>query len=153
MSVEWFDDRADPATGEPGLRFACTMCGRCCTGPEGFVLVNDAEVSALAARLGVADDQFVARFTHMTGRGRSLTERPTEHGNDCVFLDRMSVPGKAVCGVYEDRPRQCRTWPFWRSTLMSPDAWDRASRTCPGINTGALVRPEEIRIRRAVVDI
>lgn len=150
---EWFDQHIDPQTGEPGLRFGCTMCGNCCTGPEGFVLVNDAEVSALATRLGITDAEFVERFTHITSRGRSLTERLTEHGNDCVFLDRTKIPGRAVCGVYEDRPRQCRTWPFWTSVIRSRESWERARRVCPGIGSGTLVRPDQIRIQRRVVDI
>jgi hypothetical protein len=31
-----------PRPGTIGLRFKCTMCGNCCTGPEGYVLVTDA---------------------------------------------------------------------------------------------------------------
>lgn len=149
---EWFDQ---PRRGEreAGLRFACTMCGACCTGPEGYVLVSDAEAEALARRLGLSRDEFLAQYTRPTAAGRSLTERKTTHGLDCIFLDRATIPGKAICGVYEDRPAQCRTWPFWRSNLTSEAAWRRAGRICPGMNTGKLVRPDEIRIFRAKVDI
>jgi Fe-S-cluster containining protein len=149
---EWFDQ---PRRGEkaPGLRFACTMCGNCCTGPEGYVLVSDAEAEALARRLGISVDEFLDRYTRPSAAGRSLTERQTEHGLDCVFLDRQTILGKAVCGVYEDRPAQCRTWPFWRSNLASEHAWRRATRVCPGMNTGKLTPPQQIRIRRAEVDI
>ncbi len=150
---EWFDEHLDPQTGRPGLRFACTMCGNCCTGPEGFVLVNDQEAETLARRLGLGTPEFLERFTHMTSRGRSLTERLTPAGNDCVFLDRQTIPGKAVCGVYEDRPRQCRTWPFWNSVVRSAESWRRAGRVCPGLGSGTLVSPDEIRIQRRVVDI
>ncbi len=149
---EWFDEE-DPArighAGERGLRFSCTMCGNCCTGPPGYVLVSDDEIRALAKRLGMRAQDFRDRYTHWTSRGISLTERETEFGFDCVFLDRTSVPGRAVCGVYEDRPMQCRTWPFWPENLRSREAWRRAARTCPGIDQGTLVPVEEIRIRRA----
>lgn len=151
--TEWFDEHVDQQTGRPGLRFGCTMCGNCCTGPEGFVLVNDAEVEALSRRLGIGPPEFIERFTHITSKGRSLTERLTSHGNDCVFLDREKFPGKAACGVYEDRPGQCRTWPFWNSVLQSRAHWERARQLCPGIGSGTLVSPDQIRIRRRVVDI
>lgn len=150
---EWFDEkRYEPEAGS-GLRFSCTMCGNCCSGPEGYVLVDDAECDALARRLGIATAEFIERYTTMMARGRSLTERLTSHGNDCVFLDRDRVPGKAVCGVYEDRPRQCRTWPFWTSVVQSPAAWERAKRVCPGIDQGNIVRPEQIRISRRVIEM
>jgi Fe-S-cluster containining protein len=50
--------------------------------------------------------------------------------------------------VYEDRPAQCRTWPFWMSIVASRQSWEVAGRTCPGINTGPLIPPERIRILR-----
>ncbi|GJQ28895.1 MAG: zinc/iron-chelating domain-containing protein [Phycisphaerae bacterium] len=149
--AEWFDQPDE--TGQSGLRFACTLCGHCCTGPEGFVLVNDAEAEALAAGLGMGIGEFITRYTRATPRGRSLVEKPTEFGADCVFLDRTRVPGKAVCGVYENRPAQCRTWPFWRSNLQGRWAWERAKRTCPGMDTGPRFTPLQVRAARAVVDI
>jgi Fe-S-cluster containining protein len=149
---EWFD-RAGAKTGERGLRFGCTMCGNCCTGPEGYVLVSDAEARALAARLKMSVDDFLRRHTRMTREGRSLNEYKTSFGMDCEFLDRKSVPGKAVCGVYEDRPAQCRTWPFWPSIVGSEQGWERARRTCPGIDKGKLVAPEQIRILRDTIKI
>lgn len=150
--VDWFA-KPDPATGEAGLRFECTMCGNCCSGPEGYVLVDDEEAAALAARLGVSLGDFLARFTRQTSAGRSLTEKVTPHGNDCVFLDRDKIPGKAVCGVYELRPKQCRTWPFWKSLLVSRKRWELASRMCPGINKGPRFEPTEISRRRDVIEI
>lgn len=146
-TTDWFDD-TDPTGAGPGLRFSCTMCGNCCTGPEGYVLFNDAEAKALAARFGISVAEFVERYTKDTVFGRSLAEKRTPHGLDCVFLDREKIPGKAVCGVYEDRPAQCRTWPFWREIISSRANWERTKRTCPGIDQGPLVPPQQIRILR-----
>ncbi len=117
------------------------------------MLVSDDEAAALARRLNLTVEEFLERYTRGTRAGRSLVERETSYGLDCVFLDRESIPGKAICGVYEDRPAQCRTWPFWGSNLSSEAAWRRAGRTCPGIDRGTLSPPQEIRIRRAAVDI
>jgi Fe-S-cluster containining protein len=146
---EWFA-LADPAAGrdQPGLSFSCTMCGHCCSGPEGYVLVTDDEARALAARLNITVDDFVARYTRSTSEGRSLTERRTDAGLDCIFLDRNTIPGKAICGVYQDRPAQCRTWPFWPSNLRSRATWERAKRVCPGMDKGTHYTPVQIRIAR-----
>lgn len=146
-SREWFEE-PDPDAGKPGLRFKCTMCGNCCTGPEGYVHVSDAEIGALARRFSLSLDDFIRGFTRETVFGRSLAEKPSTHGLDCIFLDRDSIPGKAVCGVYEDRPAQCRTWPFWPSIIASRRTWEQAKRTCPGIDHGPLIPPDKIRIQR-----
>ncbi|MEX2217445.1 MAG: YkgJ family cysteine cluster protein [Phycisphaerales bacterium] len=149
---DWFDS-TDPTGAGRGLRFECTCCGNCCTGPEGFVLFTEAEAGKLAARLGVSREEFERRYTKETARGRSLAEKPSAFGLDCIFLDRESVPGKAVCGVYGDRPAQCRTWPFWKGNIRSEQAWAAAARNCPGINRGRLIPPEQVRILRDAVDI
>jgi len=129
------------------------LCGNCCTGPPGYVKVSEEEGAAMAKRLKISVDEFWAEYTVRFGSGRSLKERKTEFGLDCVFLDREKIPGKAVCGVYEDRPAQCRTWPFWPSVVKTEGTWKAASRGCPGINTGKLIPPEEIRILRDRVEI
>lgn len=149
MTDAWYD-KPDPtgltATGERGLRFSCTQCGSCCTGPPGYVLFTDDEADAMAGLLGLSRSVFDARFTHETPEGRSLTEKRSAFGYDCVFLDRTTIPGKAVCGVYGARPAQCRTWPFWADNTRSARHWASAARGCPGMNTGELHSPETIRL-------
>lgn len=144
---EWFAP-VDPRTGDEGLRFGCTMCGNCCSGPEGYVLVTEAECRALAARLGMDVEAFKSTHTHLMMHGRSLNERIVDGAHDCMFLDRTTIPGKAICGVYEDRPLQCKTWPFWPSIVRERVTWERAKRICPGIDKGTLVPVEQIRIQR-----
>ncbi len=151
QAEEWF--ARDRDGNGPGLSFECTMCGNCCTGPEGYVLVSDAEVTTLAGRVGVTRERFLEQFTHMLPMGRSLIEKPSTFGNDCIFLDRETIPGKAVCAVYHDRPAQCRTWPFWPSLLRSEAAWNAAKRTCPGIDKGPRRTVQQIRIQRDAFSI
>jgi hypothetical protein len=55
--------------------------------------------------------------------------------------------------VYEDRPRQCRTWPFWSSVLRSRESWEQAKAVCPGIDKGTLVPVERVRVLRGVVEL
>ena len=129
-----------------GLRFECTQCGDCCTGAEGYVWVNQAEIDAMSARLGMDSNVFEAQFVRRIGVRRSLTERP---GGDCVLLD----PATRGCTVYNDRPRQCRTWPVWDSNLKSPAAWDEAAQGCPGCNKGNLVPLEKIKEQASKIRI
>lgn len=158
---EWFSEpqttrsRNDEKSGqaEPGLRFQCTMCGNCCTGPTGYVKFTEDEAVAIARRLGVSVESFYARYARDTVVGKSLVEVETPFGYDCVFLDRDAVPGKAVCSLYEDRPEQCRTWPFWASNLTSEHAWKAASRGCPGIGSGPTYSPQYIRLSRDRVEV
>ncbi|MEM9166469.1 MAG: YkgJ family cysteine cluster protein [Planctomycetota bacterium] len=158
VHLEWFD-RPGPRAGhrdarpaDRGLRFECTQCGACCTGAPGYVRFTDEEADAMAAKLGLDRAAFVERFTHDTPAGRSLRERKTRFGYDCVFLDRDAVPGKAVCGLYDARPMQCRTWPFWKSNLSGERAWQGASKGCPGIDRGERATdPAAIRAQRDAV--
>ena len=53
-----------------------------------------------------------------------------------------------MCAIYEDRPAQCKSWPFWREMLRSRDNWVRAKGMCPGLDSGRLFTPVEIRVVR-----
>ncbi len=123
-----------------GLKFTCTQCGNCCTGAAGFTWVTEDEADALAQRLGLDGEAFRTRYTRLVWRGgeqkRTLIEKP---GGDCVFFRRGTG-----CTVYEQRPKQCRTWPFWGRIVASREAWDDSARECPGMNRGHLHPPEHI---------
>lgn len=140
------DPTGTTKTGELGLRFECTQCGNCCTGAPGYVHYTSVEADTMAADLGLSRAEFDAQYTHTTPEGPSLTERRTRFGFDCVFLDRETQPGKAMCRVYRSRPAQCRTWPFWKENLRSKRHWASAERTCPGMNTGTLHSVETIEL-------
>jgi uncharacterized protein len=122
-----------------GLRFRCTRCGNCCTGEPGNVWVDDAEIDALSEFIGETRTEFVARFTKLGQRGRTLREKSN---GDCVFYDR-----EQGCTVYAVRPRQCRTWPFWESNVRTEAAWEHTCGICPGAGKGGLIPAEEITRR------
>lgn len=127
-----------------GLRFRCTQCGDCCTGAPGYVWVNKAEMEALARRLGLELEEFQRRYTRQVGVRRSLVEYPN---GDCVFFDSQA----RKCTVYEDRPRQCRTWPFWDSNVRTPEAWAETCQVCPGSGKGKLVPANEIQRQLQII--
>jgi Fe-S-cluster containining protein len=128
-----------------GLRFQCTRCGRCCGGPAGFVWVNAAEIEAIAEFRNEPVNQMQAIYSREVGRRRSLREQPN---GDCIFYD------KAVgCTIYPVRPRQCRTWPFWESNTVTPEAWEKTCEICPGSGKGDLIAAEEITRRINVIKL
>lgn len=137
---DWYED---------GLRFSCTQCGNCCTGPPGAVWFNDAEGRAMAEKLDISVDDFYTHYARKIGVRWSLTENVIDGKYDCVFLDRTTE--KPGCSLYEARPSQCRSWPFWSENLHSLGAWERAKKEtpCPGMDTGKLIQASEIRIQRA----
>jgi Fe-S-cluster containining protein len=128
---------ADGPWYKDGLRFQCTGCGDCCTGAPGYVWVNQAEVQAIANQVGLPIDEFTAKYVRKVGVRQSLVEYDD---GACVFLD----PTTRKCTVYEARPRQCRTWPFWESNLKSRKAWEECCEVCPGSGRGKLYSIEHI---------
>ena len=130
-----------------GLRFECTKCGACCTGDPGFVWVNLEEIERLAKFVGLAFDDFTRKYVRQVGMRYSLIERP---GGDCIFWDKSSG-----CTVYQARPVQCRTWPFWPENLETPEDWEYVEAICPGSSqsrgTGQFFSLEQIEAEAARV--
>lgn len=126
---------------EPGLPFRCTGCGDCCTGAPGAVWLDDADVARLARHLELTPKEFEERHVRRLVGRRSLLER---FDGDCEFFDRE---GRG-CRVYEARPTQCRTYPWWPANLASPEAWREVCEACEGARvTEPLVSADEIRAR------
>jgi uncharacterized protein len=133
----WFDK---------GLRFECTGCGDCCTGAPGFVWVNREEIAALAKKLGMSVADFERSYVRVVGIRKSLIEYAN---GDCVFFDGNS----RKCTVYDARPRQCRTWPFWSSNVASKETWKQTCQVCPGSGKGKLYPAEAILHQISVVKL
>jgi uncharacterized protein len=128
-----------------GLRFGCTQCGNCCTGPPGFVWMSEPEIDRLAEHLRLTPEQVVERYCRKLAGKFSLKEskNPRSGEYDCVFLrEQPADPAAGImhprrtCQVYPVRPLQCRTWPFWPSNLRTPQTWSQAGRRCPGMDHG-----------------
>ena len=118
------------------LSFSCTECGRCCKGRT-QVFVNLSEAQILAEYTGRSLEQFIAQDTETieTPEGLRVSLR-TKVNNDnekrCLFLDASNK-----CSVYEARPTQCRTYPFWPQNIMGEAEWTRESHRCEGISVSS----------------
>lgn len=121
-----------------GLSFKCTGCGQCCTGFPGHVWVTMQEIQNMADVLKISSEEFLQKYVRKVGSKLSLKELPKTY--DCIFLK-----GKR-CMVYEARPSQCKTFPWWDENLENKEAWEDAASRCEGINhpDAPLITLEEI---------
>ncbi len=127
--------RGREAWWHEGVRFACQGSGKCCVshGAYGYVYVTLDDRRRLAAELGMPTREFTRRYCRKQN-DQFLLDDP---GPECRFLDGHR------CSVYEARPTQCRTWPFWPEN-MRPRAWSRVAAFCPGVGQGEVVPAETI---------
>ncbi len=124
-----------------GLHFDCAGCGNCCAGPdEGYIWITKREIEMLADYLAMSVDQVGEKYLTRFGNRSSIIEEPKT--KDCIFLTDCGA-GRG-CAVYQVRPNQCRTWPFWPGNLTSINDWNEAAQRCPGLNRGRLYSFEEI---------
>jgi Fe-S-cluster containining protein len=119
-----------------GLFFSCHGCSSCCRGAPGFVFLSVSDVKRLLARLSIDFPAFFRKYciTVDTGMGIaiSLAEKTGKEADsqDCVFWDESG------CAVYEGRPIQCSTYPFWASIMNDRASWLGEGAECSGIGSG-----------------
>ena len=91
--------------------------------------------------LGIGPNAFLAEYTRHVAIGPMKRISLKEKENiDCIFWEGEG------CSIYRDRPLQCRSFPFWSSSLSTPETWDEFAAGCPGIGKGRM-HPQE-RIER-----
>ena len=106
---------------------ACEECGGgCCIGESGYIWVNPAEIKALSESLKLKSDDFITNYLSKIGYRYSIRELEYNGGYRCIFFDIE----KKMCSVYESRPTQCRTFPFWEHFKNNIR---EVEEECPGI--------------------
>ena len=95
-----------------GVYYQCQRCTNCCRWP-GFVKVDDTDIAAISAQLGLSEHDFIQLYTRLRPRGEGLALIDKANG-ECIFLHGRD------CAVQSVKPRQClgfpNTWNFpgWR---------------------------------------
>lgn len=122
-----------------GIQFQCQGSGKCCVshGEYGFVFLTLQDRKRMAKHLKLSTAAFTKKHCDRQGPAYHLKEDPKN--TDCQFLENKR------CGIYEARPTQCRTWPFWPE-VMSPKTWKKeVANFCPGVGRGPVVPVTDIR--------
>ena len=127
MNQIWYQD---------GLQFECTGCGACCTGSNSVVRVNSEDIERLYKYLSIPRDLFERRYLRRVNQRWILIDQ--NGAGDCIFLKENK------CEVYEARPRQCRTFPWWPTTLKSSQHWKSLQVHCEGVGHGPVISAQVI---------
>lgn len=88
-------------------KFHCKRCGACCRVKGGIVRLSDAEITRLAAALGLDEQSFIDRYTTLSPDRHSLVLLDQADGASCILLDETGS-----CRVHDAKPDQCRNFPF-----------------------------------------
>lgn len=121
---------------ESGVQFQCQGSGKCCVshGEYGNVWMTLEDRRRMAKHLKLTTSEFTLKHCE---RVDGLWRLKEEQEN-CRFLKGKS------CGIYEARPTQCRTWPFWPE-VMNPKTWKKeVAAFCPGVGKGPVWSAEKI---------
>lgn len=102
--------------------YECDRCTACCRWP-GQVRLNDTEISAIATHLGLAEPEFIQRFTRVNAARNGLALQDHADGS-CIFLDGGD------CRIQTAKPQQCRDF---------PNLWN-----FPGFEVVCRARPVEV---------
>ena len=138
---------------ESGLNFSCKRCSACCRYEPGFVFLSDEDLIKLCKVLKLDRKSLLAVYCRWVTdwKGDEALSLKEKSNKDCIMWNNG-------CTVYDARPFQCVSFPFWESILTSKEAWKIAGSDCPGIDTGALHTKETIseflklRVRQPVIN-
>ena len=122
-----------------GVRFECQGSGKCCLsrGEYGYVYLTKEDRRNMAQVLKLTTSAFTRKYCEKSVDGMFYLKSDSE-AEECTFLKNKK------CEVYQARPMQCRTWPFWPE-VMNAKAWNAEVKSfCPGVGKGRLYEPAEI---------
>lgn len=105
------------------IQFTCLQCGECCK--VGFIYLKKGEAEKIASHLNLSLREFKKQHTrYLFLQGRVMK---WDDNSACPFIKDNK------CGIYEARPSQCATWPYWTRLEQSEYELNRAKEYCKGI--------------------
>ena len=120
VTKEGFDFAFDPK--------GCDTCeGNCCIGESGNIWINKQEIDYLSKHLDISIVDLFDNYLEKRGYKYSIKEVQLSKDNyACIFFDL----DKKQCSIYDARPVQCRTFPFWEYFKHNKE---EVIKECPAI--------------------
>ena len=111
-----------------GLNFSCQRCSFCCGHSPGYVYLSRPDLDRLCKGTGLSVKDFVQKYCREVQyyEGKTVISLLEKPNYDCIFWENG-------CSLYEHRPSQCRTYPFWAWIIKDKATWDEIARECPGM--------------------
>lgn len=122
------------------FQFSCIPgCIKCCSGEPGFVYLSEKDLTKLANHFKISKKEFVQKYCRFTSYydGTEVLCLQEKYNYECIFLDSNG------CTVYDARPIQCSSYPFWTTIVYNEKSWNREAEDCPGMNQGRCIAKEE----------
>ena len=117
-----------------GVPFACQAdCGRCCDDPGGIVYLRQEDAQKLANHHNLSVKDWLERDCRQTLDGRYILNSD-QYTDVCIYLDENKK-----CTVYQSRPAQCKSYPFWAENVRSDRSWKRTVKECPGLGAEDMI--------------
>jgi len=106
----------------------CATCeGNCCIGESGYIWITVDEIEKLSKYLNISVNELFKKYLVKYGYKFSIKEKQISQNNfACIFFD-MDLKR---CTIYDVRPNQCRTFPFWD---YFKDKKEEVKKECPAI--------------------
>ncbi len=86
------------------IKHHCQRCGACCRW-EGDVCLTDADVTAIAAYLGLTEVDFIETYCRLRGNRQGLSIIDDDEGA-CIMLTETG------CRIQPVKPQQCSEFPY-----------------------------------------
>lgn len=125
------------------VRFECTGCGNCCRG-KGQVYFTPDELKAAEDLMGLRGEkrtEFREKFIHKKHKGLLVHNT----NGRCMLLGDDNR-----CSIYEARPLQCSTYPFWPAFFEDADEFAFLKDECEGIGRRGGKVYSELSIKRRI---
>lgn len=119
------------------LDFSCQRCSNCCRLEPGAVFLTQEDADNISKSLGLSLNDFLTKYCRELYKGDIPVVALKEKKNyDCILWN-------GGCSVYNARPVQCRTYPFWPYVVESKEYVDLEKRRCKGIGIKSDLALEE----------